>query len=138
MAEPRLELCPDRRLEYLAGAEDPVVRLPPERNRAGVLDNFLGLFSAGGSGLVGQPSAKDRQCVAEQLIPDSRVGERPGFVSDFQHERGFVAAGAVRSGQPVKVLGNGEISVAVQVTANAFSTSAKDKIAAAGGSTTEL
>ena len=39
---------------------------------------------------------------------------------------------------PVKVLGNGEISVAVQVTANAFSTSAKDKIAAAGGSTTEV
>jgi len=46
--------------------------------------------------------------------------------------------GAVRAGHPVKVLGNGEISVAVQVTANAFSTSAKDKIAAAGGSTTEV
>ena len=50
----------------------------------------------------------------------------------------LVAAGAVRSGQPVKVLGNGEIGVAVQVSAHAFSTSAKDKIAAAGGSTTEL
>ena len=50
----------------------------------------------------------------------------------------LVAAGAVRSGQPVKILGNGEISVAVQVTANAFSSSAKDKIAAAGGSTTEV
>jgi large subunit ribosomal protein L15 len=50
----------------------------------------------------------------------------------------LVAAGAVRSGQPVKVLGSGEISVAVQVTAHAFSASAKEKIAAAGGSTTEL
>lgn len=50
----------------------------------------------------------------------------------------LVAKGAVRSGQPVKVLGNGEISVAVQVTADAFSASAKTKIAAAGGSTTEL
>ena len=50
----------------------------------------------------------------------------------------LVAAGAVRSGRPVKVLGTGEISVAVQVTADAFSASAKDKIAAAGGSTTEL
>ena len=50
----------------------------------------------------------------------------------------LVAAGAVRAGQPVKILGNGEISVAVQVTVDAFSASAKDKIAAAGGSTTEL
>jgi len=50
----------------------------------------------------------------------------------------LVAAGAVRSGHPVKVLGSGEISVAVQVSAHAFSGSAKDKIAAAGGSTTQL
>lgn len=51
---------------------------------------------------------------------------------------GLVAKGAVRKNQPVKVLGTGEISVAVQVSANAFSASAKEKIAAAGGSTTEL
>jgi large subunit ribosomal protein L15 len=50
----------------------------------------------------------------------------------------LVAKGAVRKGQPVKVLGQGEISVAVQVTADKFSGSAKDKIAAAGGSATEL
>jgi large subunit ribosomal protein L15 len=50
----------------------------------------------------------------------------------------LVAKGAVRSGEPVKVLGQGEISVAVDVTANAFSSSAKEKIAAAGGSTTEI
>ena len=50
----------------------------------------------------------------------------------------LVAAGAVRAGQPVKILGNGDISVAVQVSAHAFSASAKEKIAAAGGSTTEL
>jgi len=46
--------------------------------------------------------------------------------------------GAVRAGQPVKVLGNGEIGSKVQVSAHAFSASAKEKIAAAGGSTTEL
>ncbi|MBA9001284.1 50S ribosomal protein L15 [Thermomonospora cellulosilytica] len=46
----------------------------------------------------------------------------------------LAAKGAVRKNQPVKVLGNGEISVAVQVKAHAFSTSAKEKIAAAGGS----
>ncbi|MDA2814198.1 50S ribosomal protein L15 [Nocardiopsis sp. RSe5-2] len=50
----------------------------------------------------------------------------------------LAAKGAVRKNQPVKVLGTGEISVAVQVSANAFSGSAKEKIAAAGGSTTEL
>jgi large subunit ribosomal protein L15 len=49
----------------------------------------------------------------------------------------LVAKGAVRKDQPVKVLGQGDISVAVQVTADKFSGSAKEKIAAAGGSTTE-
>jgi large subunit ribosomal protein L15 len=50
----------------------------------------------------------------------------------------LAARGAVRAGQPVKVLGNGEITSAVQVSAHAFSASAKEKIAAAGGSTTEI
>ena len=50
----------------------------------------------------------------------------------------LVAKGAVRKGQPVKVLGQGEISVAVQVSADAFSGSAKDKIEAAGGTITVL
>jgi hypothetical protein len=46
----------------------------------------------------------------------------------------LVAKGAVRDGQPVKVLGTGEITVKVNVTADAFSASAKEKIEAAGGS----
>ena len=46
----------------------------------------------------------------------------------------LVSKGAVRDGQLVKVLGTGEISVAVNITANAFSSSAKEKIEAAGGS----
>jgi large subunit ribosomal protein L15 len=50
----------------------------------------------------------------------------------------LVAKGAIRKGHPVKVLGQGEISVAVQVTADKFSGSAKEKIAAAGGTATEL
>jgi large subunit ribosomal protein L15 len=49
----------------------------------------------------------------------------------------LVERGAVRKGQPVKVLGNGEISVKVDVTASKFSASAKEKIEAAGGSVTE-
>jgi large subunit ribosomal protein L15 len=45
----------------------------------------------------------------------------------------LVAKGAVRKGRPVKVLGTGEIGVAVTVSAHAFSASAERKIAAAGG-----
>jgi len=46
----------------------------------------------------------------------------------------LVAKGAVRPKQLVKVLGSGEIGVAVQITADAFSGSAREKIEAAGGS----
>jgi large subunit ribosomal protein L15 len=50
----------------------------------------------------------------------------------------LVAKGAVRKNELVKVLGQGEISVKVDVTANAFSASAVSKIEAAGGSTTTV
>ena len=48
----------------------------------------------------------------------------------------LVEKGAVRKGQPVKVLGTGDITVKVNVTAQKFSASAKEKIEAAGGSVT--
>ncbi len=51
----------------------------------------------------------------------------------------LVEIGAVRRNQPVKVLGNGDLDgVTLTVSAHAFSSSARDKIAAAGGSVTEL
>ena len=50
----------------------------------------------------------------------------------------LVARGAVRDGHKVKVLGTGEAGSALNVTAHAFSASAKEKITAAGGSVTEL
>jgi large subunit ribosomal protein L15 len=50
----------------------------------------------------------------------------------------LVAKGAVRKGQPVKVLGQGELTVKVEVSADAFSGSAKEKIEAAGGTVTVL
>ncbi|MDN3294812.1 50S ribosomal protein L15 [Streptomyces ficellus] len=50
----------------------------------------------------------------------------------------LVAKGAVRKNSLVKVLGQGEISVALQVSVDAVSGSAKEKIAAAGGTVTEL
>jgi len=46
----------------------------------------------------------------------------------------LVEHGLVRRGQPVKVLGQGELTKALTVKAHAFSESAKARIAAAGGS----
>jgi large subunit ribosomal protein L15 len=51
---------------------------------------------------------------------------------------GLVAKGAVRKNSLVKVLGQGELTVALQVTVDAVSNSAKEKITAAGGTVTEL
>ncbi|MFI8412931.1 50S ribosomal protein L15 [Paeniglutamicibacter gangotriensis] len=50
----------------------------------------------------------------------------------------LIAKGAVRKNEPVKVLGSGELTVKVDVKVNAFSSSATEKIVAAGGSAVEL
>ncbi len=51
----------------------------------------------------------------------------------------LVAAGLIKSDRLyVKILGNGEITKTFKVTAHKFSQTAKDKIAAAGGSIEEL
>ena len=50
----------------------------------------------------------------------------------------LVAKGAVRKNALIKVLGDGKLTVSVNVTAHKFSGSARDKITAAGGSATEL
>ena len=50
----------------------------------------------------------------------------------------LVAKGAVRKNSLVKVLGDGELTVKVDVSAHKFSGSAREKITAAGGSVTEL
>ena len=72
-----------------------------------------------------------------QVVNLDRLGElypEGGTVS----VEDLVAKGAVRNGQPVKILGQGEISAACQVSAQAFSASAKQKIEAAGGTTTVI
>ena len=48
------------------------------------------------------------------------------------------AQGLINNAEHVKVLGTGELSKALTVKAHAFSDSAKEKIAAAGGKTEEL
>ena len=50
----------------------------------------------------------------------------------------MVAKGAARKGELIKVLGTGELTVALRVTAHAFSASAAAKIEQAGGTVTEL
>jgi large subunit ribosomal protein L15 len=75
--------------------------------------------------------------VEYQVVNVDRIGELfpKGGTVDVD---ALVTAGAVRKGRPVKVLGGGDISVSVQVSAHHFSGSAKSKIEAAGGSVTEL
>jgi large subunit ribosomal protein L15 len=81
---------------------------------------------------------KNRFRVEYQVVNLDRLAElfpSGGEVGPDQR----VDAGAVRKGWPVKVLGDGELGgVKLQVTAHAFSATAKDKIAAAGGSTIQL
>lgn len=50
----------------------------------------------------------------------------------------LISSGVARKGRPVKILGSGEISVAVTVKAHAFSGAAEQKITAAGGSVEKL
>ena len=50
----------------------------------------------------------------------------------------LIGAGLAKAGDLVKVLGNGEITAALEVSAHAFSASAVSKIEAAGGKTTVI
>ena len=67
----------------------------------------------------------------------SQLAELAPEVTDVTPES-LAGAGLVRSGKPVKVLGDGEIGKALKVTANKFSKSARAKIEAAGGTCEEL
>jgi len=68
------------------------------------------------------------------VVNVSDLGDFEGAIPpDALLERGLV-----RRGQPVKILGNGELSKAVTVSAHKFSGSARAKIEAAGGRCEEL
>jgi len=68
--------------------------------------------------------------VRYQVVNLARLTELAGEVTPEL----LVEKGLVRSGHPVKVLGDGEISTALKVQAHKFSSSARAKIEAAGGS----
>jgi large subunit ribosomal protein L15 len=81
---------------------------------------------------------KNRNKVVFQVVNLDRLAElfpNGGEVGPLE----LADSGAVRRGQPIKVLGSGELGgVSLTISAHAFSESAKEKIAAAGGSATEL
>jgi len=62
-----------------------------------------------------------------------RVGFEGGPRGGGIDPDGLVAAGLARKGTPVKILGHGDVSVALEVRAHAFSATAASKITAAGG-----
>lgn len=72
-----------------------------------------------------------------QVVNIGRLAELYPSGGDVTPED-LVAKGAVRKGERVKVLADGEISVALRVSAHKFSATARDRIVAAGGSVTEL
>ena len=81
---------------------------------------------------------KNRNKVVFQVVNLDRLAElfpNGGEVGPLE----LAASGAVRRGQPIKILGSGELGgVSLTISAHAFSESAKEKIVAAGGSATEL
>jgi len=72
-----------------------------------------------------------------QVVNVGRLAELYPEGGDVTPES-LAASGAVRRGELVKVLGSGDLSVAVRVSAHAISASAKSKIEAAGGTVTLL
>ena len=72
-----------------------------------------------------------------QVVNVSRLAEMYPSGGDVTPEA-LADGGAVRRGELVKVLGSGDLSVALNVTAHAVSASAKAKIEAAGGTVTLL
>jgi large subunit ribosomal protein L15 len=81
---------------------------------------------------------KNRNKVVFQVVNLDRLAElfpEGGEVGPVE----LVIFGAVRAGRPIKILGDGDLGgITLQVTADAFSTSAREKLAAAGGSATVL
>ena len=72
-----------------------------------------------------------------QVVNTGRLAELYPEGGDVTPES-LVANGAARRGEPIKVLGTGDLSVALRVTAHAFSATAAQKIERAGGTVTEL
>jgi large subunit ribosomal protein L15 len=69
----------------------------------------------------------------QRLVDEGRIDADEPVTPESLEE-----AGAVRSAENVKILGDGDIEAALDISAHAFSASAREKIEAAGGSATAL
>jgi len=65
----------------------------------------------------------------QKLVDEGRLDAGDDITPDVLEQ-----AGAIRSADRVKILGDGEINASLNISAHAFSGSAKEKIEAAGGS----
>jgi len=92
------------------GGQMPLVRRVPKRGFTNIFKTEYSVINVG-----------DLAELEGEITPESLAGH-----------------GLVRSGRPVKVLGEGEIGKALRITANKFSKSARAKIEAAGGTCEEL
>jgi large subunit ribosomal protein L15 len=64
----------------------------------------------------------------QRLVDEGRIDDAEPVTPDV-----LEAAGAIRSADDVKILGDGTLEASLKVSAHAFSASAREKIEAAGG-----
>ena len=79
---------------------------------------------------------KNRYRVAYQVLNVADLNELPANSSLTIAE--LIASGLIKASQPVKLLGDGDINVALTVEVHKASATARQKIEAAGGTVTEL
>lgn len=68
-----------------------------------------------------------------QLVEDGAIDASQELTPEF-----FIESGLAQKSERVKILGGGELTTGLKVTAHAFSKSAREKIEAAGGSATVI
>ena len=91
----------------------------------------LGLISTGRD----RPSVREKPMASPPPAKtDDDGGALPIAAAGRTQFRDLVAKGAVRKNEKVKVLGTGEIAVKLNVAVDKVSSSAEQKIVAAGGS----
>jgi large subunit ribosomal protein L15 len=78
---------------------------------------------------------KNRYRVAYQVLNVADLNELPANSSLTIAE--LIASGLIKASQPVKLLGDGELTVALTVQVHKASASAKQKVEAAGGTVIE-
>ena len=101
-----------------------------QRSRSG-FSQRLG-FEGGQMPLVRRVPKRGFTNIFKKQIEIVNVENLMELAGAITHEK-LIAAGLVRSGKPIKVLGRGEVDRSIVVTANSFSAGARKKIEAAGG-----